>query len=530
MRPPHAPIKVDSAKSSRTLSPPLHRSLATSISTSENGFVKMLSYVDSDENGEGREVRFHPLYPDILASGSLDHEVRIWDARTADCIVSHRPIASIAFHAQGEILAVASGHKLYIWNYNRRGNISPDNCIEDSTLIKGRAFSPTWFPISIDSRDLIVHFLYVNDLDSPDSPLTLATTSGYLQYPPPAVLFTNINSRLHSFVETKVLVMPSPYLFLPTFLKDDAAASAQLIGRAGDSANDQHKADASIDNQQGLLDWTPQLDNSVTLMEMSPAETQNSSLIDIDTHSLAPKVETFEHGSLVRTIDSTNGQLSSWFQNRYTGNAERTYATNSLPVALRIPVTQTRATDDSNSAIISQNFSGNAEVHQMLLRSMEAGQVQQFIPVSDSGSWELPFLQGWLMGQSHAGLNSTFQDWVIFEVAALESIKQLFGNYLDNSVIPILPPGTMADQLTDEQISDFKEAFSLFDKDRDETNYGGHTGDNCVGSLAEDNCRGCGILYMKTIDKYCSPVSSSENSTEYLEDAVADWGERCKRL
>ena len=74
------------------------------------------------------------------------------------CIIAHfsllradRPIASIAFHAQGEVLAVASGHKvrrivplymqflfgflcncpdfravcqLYIWHYNRRGETS----------------------------------------------------------------------------------------------------------------------------------------------------------------------------------------------------------------------------------------------------------------------------------------------------------------------------------------------------------------------------------------------------------------------
>nr|CAB3473898.1 unnamed protein product [Digitaria exilis] len=72
-------------------------------------------------------VRYHPLYSDILASGSLDHEVRLWDANTSDCIGSqdfHRPIASIAFHARGEILAVASGHKLYIWNYNKRDESS----------------------------------------------------------------------------------------------------------------------------------------------------------------------------------------------------------------------------------------------------------------------------------------------------------------------------------------------------------------------------------------------------------------------
>lgn len=34
------------------------------------------------------QVRFHPLCPDILASGSLDHEVRLWNAKTAECIGS----------------------------------------------------------------------------------------------------------------------------------------------------------------------------------------------------------------------------------------------------------------------------------------------------------------------------------------------------------------------------------------------------------------------------------------------------------
>lgn len=34
------------------------------------------------------QVRFHPLYSEILASGSLDHEVRLWDAKTAECIGS----------------------------------------------------------------------------------------------------------------------------------------------------------------------------------------------------------------------------------------------------------------------------------------------------------------------------------------------------------------------------------------------------------------------------------------------------------
>ena len=61
-------------------------------------------------------VRFHPVHVEILASGSLDHEVCIWDANTKEWIGSRDfcpPIASIAFHAKGELLAVALGHKLY---------------------------------------------------------------------------------------------------------------------------------------------------------------------------------------------------------------------------------------------------------------------------------------------------------------------------------------------------------------------------------------------------------------------------------
>lgn len=65
-------------------------------------------------------VRFHPTNPNVLASGSLDHEVRLWNARTSECVLRFdfgKPIASLAFHPVGDILAVASGHKLYTWRY-----------------------------------------------------------------------------------------------------------------------------------------------------------------------------------------------------------------------------------------------------------------------------------------------------------------------------------------------------------------------------------------------------------------------------
>ncbi|XP_072987690.1 uncharacterized protein [Typha latifolia] len=139
-------------------------------------------------------VRFHPLHSEILVSGSLDHEVRLWDALRANCIGSHdfyRPIASIAFHAQGELLAVASGHKLFIWDYNRRGEASsPMIVLKTRRSLRAVHFHPLAAPFLLTAE--------INNLDSSDSPLTHATSSGYLHYPLPFVFFANPNlNRRH---------------------------------------------------------------------------------------------------------------------------------------------------------------------------------------------------------------------------------------------------------------------------------------------------------------------------------------------
>ncbi|ONK70843.1 uncharacterized protein A4U43_C04F2100 [Asparagus officinalis] len=161
-------------------------------------------------------VRFHPLHSEVLASGSLDHEVRLWNANTAACIGSHdfyRPIASIAFHAQGEVIAVASGHRLFMWHYNnRRGeSASPTSVLKTRRSLRAVQFHPFGAPLLLTAE--------VNDLESPDHQLTLATTPGYPHYPP-AIIYRNMKQSTNTYDETRLSFTPSPYISEPTFLRD----------------------------------------------------------------------------------------------------------------------------------------------------------------------------------------------------------------------------------------------------------------------------------------------------------------------
>ncbi|XP_022680261.1 uncharacterized protein LOC101786394 isoform X2 [Setaria italica] len=118
-------------------------------------------------------VRFHPLHSDILASGSLDCEVRLWDAKTSHCTTVlgfYRPIASIAFHATGELMAVASGHKLFIWDYNSRA-LDPPMILRTRRSLRAVQFHPHAAPYLLTAE--------VHDRDSEDSTMTPALLKNY---------------------------------------------------------------------------------------------------------------------------------------------------------------------------------------------------------------------------------------------------------------------------------------------------------------------------------------------------------------
>ncbi|CAN1270063.1 Activating molecule in BECN1-regulated autophagy protein 1, partial [Linum perenne] len=269
-------------------------------------------------------VRFHPLRPEILASGSLDHEVRLWDANTAECIGFRdfsRPIASIAFHAEGQLLAVASGHKLYIWHYDKRGDAtSPTVVLRTKRSLRAVHFHPHAAPFLLTAE--------VNDLDSSDSSMSRATSPGYLRYPPPAVFVANVQSSD----------------------RVNVAADLPLI--------------------HVQMEMTPHIE---TCPEIIPGS--------------CPSINSGESNYLPTRVGTS-------------GNVEDAMETDELP-PMRTNQLEINAFTEGNTAAVGGN--GQDSVRQQLT---EFGQVSQFLPPRDPVWWEVPFLQGWLMGQSQAGLPS----------------------------------------------------------------------------------------------------------------------------
>ncbi|KAG2599865.1 hypothetical protein PVAP13_5KG501000 [Panicum virgatum] len=338
-------------------------------------------------------VRYHPLYSDILASGSLDHEVRLWDANTSDCIGSqdfHRPIASIAFHARGEILAVASGHKLYIWNYNNRDWSSiPAIILRTRRSLRAVHFHPLGAPYLLTAE----LYFQVNNIESADSPLTLATSSGYSNYPS-ALFVTNSNSRFCPHLESNVA---SPCLLLPAYLRDDGIL--HVLGNDSSSTGAQQRSSlvqvATSDAE------TQQPDQFATSMDVCPGEPTTSNYI-----SDAVPVR----ASNGIDMDGAGGQSNSRLQGSSSiSNLERFSARDDLPVSSLsntepIPPAAGLSGSDARRAMpLNMLISGGLDV-QMFLRNVESGQQNHYL-FSDSRNWELPFLQGFLMAQNRTGLH-----------------------------------------------------------------------------------------------------------------------------
>ena len=68
-------------------------------------------------------MKFHPSDRDILASGCLGCEVRVWNIQQRCCLVTTRyeySIISLSFHPLGSIISIASGPELHLLDWTKK--------------------------------------------------------------------------------------------------------------------------------------------------------------------------------------------------------------------------------------------------------------------------------------------------------------------------------------------------------------------------------------------------------------------------
>ncbi|XP_064628736.1 activating molecule in BECN1-regulated autophagy protein 1-like [Lineus longissimus] len=125
-------------------------------------------------------VAFHPSSSDILASGCLGGDVRIWDLKGGGSEVWKVPnnnsnvIASLTFHPSDHLLVIASANVVYFWDWNLPEPIVSRSTNNDYEQIRWVKFDPLGQHLFTgiangstvqreDSLHHVSHFGYSND-------------------------------------------------------------------------------------------------------------------------------------------------------------------------------------------------------------------------------------------------------------------------------------------------------------------------------------------------------------------------------
>lgn len=165
--------------------------------------------------------------------------------------------------------------------------------------------------------------------------MTLATSPGYLHYPPPTIYLADAHSNHRSNPGNNVTIMSVPFLIWPSI-------------STGDGTSQQSDVDMSSSTSQQRIDTSA----SVRLLTYSTPSGQ--------------------YELVLSPVESSNS-----------------------------------TTQDDRLNNPSTTETGNA-ASQLLMDAMDTDmpaetRTNQFFPFGDPANWELPFLQGWLIGQSQAG-------------------------------------------------------------------------------------------------------------------------------
>ena len=223
--------------------------------------------------------------------------------------------------------------------------------------------------------------MQVNDLDSSDSSMTRATSPGYLHYPPPAVFLANIHSSDRLKLASELHLASLPFSFIPSFARDDTRIDLYHTDRPTGSTRVQMGSSGSVQFQADA-NAAGQYDYMVFPMETSPVlpSCSNPSTEGTQINYVPNGMENGIPDPKVDAMDSTEMQPVEQDQHRSSANLDTFSGANSA----------------------SRGVPGHIS---SLPESIELGHLHQFLPCRGPKYWELPFLQGWLMGQSQAGIS-----------------------------------------------------------------------------------------------------------------------------
>ncbi|XP_051127785.1 uncharacterized protein LOC127249143 isoform X2 [Andrographis paniculata] len=265
-------------------------------------------------------VKFHPIDPKVLASGSLDRVVHLWHANTTTPIRSYNfdyHVRSIAFHSQGEILAVASGNMVYIWKYNAIEQNEPTSILSTSNVFRAVQFHPWTAQLLLTAED--------NRWSNKEP----ATFPGFTRHPSPTLHFSDANSVYRSNSRNGSPITSLPFLVWPSITRSDASSVSE------------------------------------------------------------------------RADPSTSSSVSAQIGESSASRRLLTYTTPPGEFELRLSSIQSpgREEPQMNTSTSEMGNDVSEPVAEPTEIETEGDSRHQSLPFGDPSYWELPFLQGWLIGQ-----------------------------------------------------------------------------------------------------------------------------------
>lgn len=279
--------------------------------------------------------------------------------------------------------------------------------------------------------------------------MTVATSQGYLHYPPPAIHFTpstSTPSQSNTSIPNQQSIVPLPSWFWPVLTTGSELmfpTDPTIAVEVADAGNTNFTEDSispiiatELDIDTGRPSQLTELQfpdsSSPAPMDISPRPVHDDVFDDSTTYDVSTSGrEPLEEGEILENNDTINGfgsQSRSHAHDRVRrptdvgapwdvgGSAAHPFSTTpagynsntdlgrgSVSVPIPIPASTTSRQDSENEMPGPSVWPLSAfpNLNAQILGGASGGipPFQNFLPVGEYTSWELPFLPGWTQGQ-----------------------------------------------------------------------------------------------------------------------------------